>query len=191
MAVEVVLGIYRFSFDLKAQFESRMRSLEQDTRHERPVCRTFSHNALHDLESLWWVCVWELLFYPDKSGDQMADEDVQRRRDSMYKLFPRTTEINHRLTFLEEGRVFLRMLEWMPEDCSIFISLLDILRMHLVLCYETFDRTMDYSKLNGAHELFVIMFRKSSGFPRKRKHSAGAVQIDNGTGEAREKGIEC
>ena len=158
MAVEVILGYHRFNVDPKAYAESRMKELNEGSLKESTAHDNFSHNALHDLESLWWVCVWELLFYNDKSWDQMMDEDIQRRQDAVDKLFPGTTKVTHRLGFLEEGHVFYKMLQWMPEDYSIFKLRLDVLRAHLILWYATHNRAMDCGKLDGAHGMFADMF---------------------------------
>ena len=164
------MGYYRFDLDSAAFFESGMERLKEGlplVEDDTPL--TFSHNNLHDLESLWWVCAWELLFYCDQSWAQMSDEDIQRRSDTILKLFPRTTEINHRLGFLDKSAVFLQMLQWVPKDYSSFKLELNLLRAYLVSRYEAFDRKMDGRERNGAHEELLKMFQRWRGIAQQKK----------------------
>ena len=157
------MGYHRFNLDPQDCLESDWRKIEQDLPLEEDTAPlAFSHNALHDLESLWWVCVWELLFYRNKSWPEMSPVDIERREDTMLKLFPRTTKINHRLGFLDKQAVFLRMLQWMPKDYSVFKLQLDTLRMLIVLCYEASGRKLVYQGLDCPHENFALIFQECS-----------------------------
>ena len=55
-----------------------------------------------------------------------------------------------------------------PKDYyHVFKLDLDLLWAHLLVCYEPFSRLIDYSRLDGTHELFVDVFRDWSGLARE------------------------
>ena len=189
MAVEVILGYHRFNLDPQDRFESNLRKIKQRLPLEEDTAPlAFSHNALHDLESLWWVCICELLFYRDQSWAPVSDEAIQRREDTMYMLFPRTTEINHRQGFLDKQAVFLRMLQWMPKDYSVFKLQLGTLRMLIVLCYEASGRKLVYQGFDCPHKKFVFIFQKWSRLAGEKNIQLEPYKWTTGRAESEEKG---
>ena len=188
MAVEVILGDYRFQLDTATYATSSLKKFQEGHLDGDFAPPTFSHNALHDLESLWWVCVWELMFYRNTSWAPMATENIESRKDTMYKLFPRTTEINHRLNFLDDVDTFFQMLHWMPKDYDDFVLRLDVIRAQLVLRYENFDRTMNFSMLSGLHDIFVSVLRGMIGPAQNRRIELKPYKWTTGRAEPEEKG---
>jgi hypothetical protein len=65
MAVEMELGAYIY----------------------HPYCEVFSHNPLHDLESLWWVGIWFLLYHYKLSR---LEVDAVQKHVKVVKKFDQT-----------------------------------------------------------------------------------------------------
>ena len=80
----------------------------------------FFHNALHDLESLWWIAVWQL--FSRRCGlktdlEDGGDEDHASRRDAaLYLLFPGRDVFVDRWLFFKSKGNFLGKLSWLSDD---------------------------------------------------------------------------
>ncbi|KAJ3980780.1 hypothetical protein F5890DRAFT_1467598 [Lentinula detonsa] len=61
----------------------------------------FNHNALHDIESVWWVLVYTILFNEDAAG---PSQNTSARQRLMNKLFDGRLNNNSRLPFLRNPR---------------------------------------------------------------------------------------
>ncbi|KAJ3710136.1 hypothetical protein DFJ43DRAFT_1142763 [Lentinula guzmanii] len=59
----------------------------------------FNHNALHDIESVWWVLVYTILFNEDTAG---PSQNTSARQHLMNKLFDGQLNNNSRLSFLRK-----------------------------------------------------------------------------------------
>ncbi|KAJ3780436.1 hypothetical protein GGU11DRAFT_730966 [Lentinula aff. detonsa] len=64
-----------------------------------PTPPPFNHNALHDIESVWWVLVYTILFNEDPAGPSPNTRD---RQDLMNTLFDGQIKNNTRLPFLRD-----------------------------------------------------------------------------------------
>ncbi|KAJ3733089.1 hypothetical protein DFJ43DRAFT_1223670 [Lentinula guzmanii] len=64
-----------------------------------PAPPPFNHNALHDIESVWWVLVYTILFNEDPAGPSQNTSDRQRL---MNELFDGQLNNNSRLSFLRD-----------------------------------------------------------------------------------------
>ncbi|KAJ3779845.1 hypothetical protein GGU10DRAFT_391420 [Lentinula aff. detonsa] len=62
-----------------------------------PAPPPFNHNALHDIESVWWVLVYTILFNEDAAG---PSQNTSARQHLMNKLFSGQLNNNSRLPFL-------------------------------------------------------------------------------------------
>ncbi|KAF8524509.1 hypothetical protein JB92DRAFT_2806518 [Gautieria morchelliformis] len=74
--------------------------------------KEFRHNSLHDLESLWWIAVWQIFYYtlpPDDSSsssptDHHTTEDREERlslqEKAFLKMFPRSPSNSTRFTIM-------------------------------------------------------------------------------------------
>ncbi|KAJ3745103.1 hypothetical protein DFH05DRAFT_1459994 [Lentinula detonsa] len=62
-----------------------------------PAPPPFNHNALHDIESVWWVLVYTILFNEDPAGPSQNTSD---RQQLMNELFDGQLNTTYRLPFL-------------------------------------------------------------------------------------------
>ena len=101
----------------------------------------FSHNPLHDLESLWWVGVWFLLCHYHHG--KLRDTTVQRHIE-VVKKFGETLFNTHayplsrRLALTGPYILANIKLRFFPEAIQHFIVLLNVFREHLVTHYELY-----------------------------------------------------
>ncbi|KAJ3711441.1 hypothetical protein DFJ43DRAFT_1167829 [Lentinula guzmanii] len=86
------------SLDPLEEYESipvPVPALKVDT----PTPPPFNHNALHDIESVWWVLVYTILFNEDPAG---PSQKTSARQDLMNTLFDGQMNNNLRLAFLRD-----------------------------------------------------------------------------------------
>ncbi|KAJ3793984.1 hypothetical protein GGU11DRAFT_811558 [Lentinula aff. detonsa] len=107
MASEALSGKYSFypypitpqpPLDPLEEYESipvPVPALKVDT----PTPPPFNHNALHDMESVWWVLVYTILFNEDPAG---PSQNTSARQDLMNTLFDGQMNNNLRLAFLRD-----------------------------------------------------------------------------------------
>ncbi|KAJ3791689.1 hypothetical protein GGU11DRAFT_86198 [Lentinula aff. detonsa] len=65
----------------------------------KPAAPPFNHNALHDIESVWWVLVYTVLFNDDAASQSQG---TIARQNLMNKLFDGQLNNNSRLPFLRD-----------------------------------------------------------------------------------------
>ncbi|KAG9221354.1 hypothetical protein CCMSSC00406_0009931 [Pleurotus cornucopiae] len=80
MAVEVSLGAYQFEPRPVAE-DALVTATDIPVININPPFRhPFRHNALHDLESIWWLALWSIFrYYPDHVGADPEALKNQRR----------------------------------------------------------------------------------------------------------------
>ncbi len=101
----------------------------------RPLHKVFLHNPVHDLESLWWVGVWCLMWHYPVSGRQLVDPAKKKHTDRMkehgIKLFPsyhspgndrRIDEIHH------PTKYSTRSPSQYPNEIKAMLSRMDLFR---------------------------------------------------------------
>lgn len=77
MAVEVSYGGYQFRPISIAEDVFLVPTL--DTIPDSDPVHPFRHNALHDLESIWWLAMWSIFnYYPDNVGADLEALTNQR-----------------------------------------------------------------------------------------------------------------
>jgi len=81
MACEV--EAQRYLFHLK-QWDGDNADLDMENISSEPANPPFAYNPVHDLESLWWICVWVMYFYVDKDRVSLSAEQEQ----AFQSLFP-------------------------------------------------------------------------------------------------------
>ncbi|KAL5479067.1 hypothetical protein ACEPAI_2355 [Sanghuangporus weigelae] len=116
--------------ELTAMEEGRWEDAALLRNSRRPL--PFSHNDLHDLESLWWIAIWEL-FYHDEGLKSDAEHPYDKGRDEQRKLaaaelFPRSSETDDRRCFLQSGAYYCSSLAWMPDRLHNVKAALNALR---------------------------------------------------------------
>jgi len=107
---------------------------------------SFSHNHLHDLESLWWVAVW-IVVYNHFSKSPKPDEaplsdmqEVIRQLELAQTLFPSFADSAIRQNALRN--LFPHVCEGLPPIKETISSTLDILRETLLEHYAVVESTL-------------------------------------------------
>ena len=111
----------------------------------------FSHNPLHDLESLWWVGVWFLLCHYDSNN--LRDTTVQEHIEVVKKyggtLFNnRDDPLSRRRAVLGSDLLSKIQPRSFPEAVQHLIVLLHLFREQLVAHYKLYKPTMTSQDLS-------------------------------------------
>ena len=107
-----------------------------------PHCKVFSHNPLHDLESLWWVGIWFLSchYKPSRLEVDTVQEHVQVVKQYSQTLFNNRTDPLCRRFALIDDEVLL--VNTFPNSFSRAVQYLFVVlnkfRAQLVTYYETY-----------------------------------------------------
>lgn len=179
MSIEVAAQQFLFGpHDQDDNFTEVMQGAEllrQDDVERTAV--PFSHNHVHDLESLWWVAVW-MVFYNHFSKSQQSGAehlssllDAQRQLELARILFPTYMKsIDRRDGF---QRSFLKTCGDLPSSkkaiCAYLNALRRVIIRHYVLIESKFPQSVDlsasmddiYGKFN---EVFATSKEKYSDF---------------------------
>ena len=119
MAVEVELGAYIYD----------------------PHCEVFSHNPLHDIESLWWVGIWFLLCHYEHSifGVGAVQKHVKVVKKFSQTLFNNRTD-SLRRSALTGKSVLLANANprHFPSPMQRLLLMLDNFRVQLITYYITY-----------------------------------------------------
>jgi hypothetical protein len=114
----------------------------------RPAEVPFSHNHLHDLESLWWVAVW-MTFYNDFSTNQQSSEEalsdiweVECQLHLARIIFPPSWRTP--IAFLASKHCFQKCAIIYQETKTPF-AYLNIIRLSLILHYSVIQSTFPQS----------------------------------------------
>ena len=100
----------------------------------------FSHNPLHDLESLWWVGVWFLLchYRPDKVGDITVQKHIKVVKKFGETLFNNRDTLSRRHALTGSALLANTKPASFPQAVQYFIVMLNMFRGHLVTYYESY-----------------------------------------------------
>ena len=111
---------------------------EQDKGTEVP----FSHNHLHDLESLWWVAVW-VVFYNNFSdgtpSPSLKRRDVEKQLNLARTLFPPASNDTDRRDGFQARKTFQRTCEGLPRNKKLIYDRLNLLRRLLIQHYNLIE----------------------------------------------------
>ena len=150
-------------------FDDFVKAIESD---KAPTGVPFSHNHLHDLESLWWVAVWVVFhnnFFGGKSsGDhpsitlQDAESQVQLART----LFPPVLKSTDRLVGFQSSESFKKACDGLPRSKKAICARLNGLREFLTNQYKVIEAgyplSVDPSASNDEiYEIFTRVFSTS------------------------------
>ena len=104
----------------------------------------FSHNHLHDLESLWWVAVW-VVFYNhfSPSGDQFTLRDAEDQLKKARILFP-PMECITRPNAFRDSQSFREACVLHPNKKRIYFGL-NLLRERLIKDYSAIEEGLPLS----------------------------------------------
>ncbi len=111
----------------------------QDTVEEGSTQRLL-HNPLHDLESIWWVASWSVVWYTVKEAS--GGYDPRKQLATYLQMFPETIGSNTRF-WIMKGTAFRLAVKAQTTETRVFpvefqkiLHQLDLLRMKLVTWYE-------------------------------------------------------
>ena len=100
----------------------------------------FSHNPLHDLESLWWVGVWFLLchYCPNKVGEKIVQLHIYVIKNFGATLFDHRDPLSRRRALI--GSAILEQIrpQLFPSAIQYFIYKLNVFRDHLFTYYKSY-----------------------------------------------------
>ncbi|KAF8493846.1 hypothetical protein JB92DRAFT_2997908 [Gautieria morchelliformis] len=129
--------------------------------------KEFCHNSLHDLESLWWIAIWQIFYYtlpPDDSSsssptDHHTTEDREEwlslQEKAFLQMFPQSPSNSTRFTIMttessfdaETQKCFLEGSKLSKEDFS---------EMHAI---DPGAYVQVENELKGIHEKFIETFQ--------------------------------
>jgi hypothetical protein len=114
----------------------------------------FHYNAIHDIESAWWVGVWMLFFYKPK-GHIESEEKSHNRKLEADLVFPGTLNHSRRLLYLERPMEFFEFTTgWISEKFLPAVGGFDFVRVLLLKHYRHIEENFPdgLSKLSGEGE---------------------------------------
>ena len=172
MSIEVAAQVFRFHPPERitvAEFLDRNPGDVGTARTKVP----FSHNHLHDLESLWWVAVW-IVFYNhfEKTETSVTLENIEKQLKLAQTLFPpilgsNTRDLAFQFTFQE-------LCHRLPEDNRPIGVELDLLRRLLISEYiiveAKFPESVDPdSSKDDIYDAFKLVFSGIASNPHDLK----------------------
>ncbi|KAL5479079.1 hypothetical protein ACEPAI_2367 [Sanghuangporus weigelae] len=130
----------------------------------------FFHNDLHDLESLWWIAIWELFAYRGHSElwRSLNAEEDNTRRSAARALFQNSELSGDRTLFLQNIWVYEERTSWMPVMFGDIHRFLNTIRVLLLAKYKKFEEEFPEVKpdmIEGTHDGLSWLFeacRKSA-----------------------------
>jgi hypothetical protein len=147
MSIEVAeqAFLFRISDPVTTYREHRQRAssgAKQSVASKVP----FSHNYLHDLESLWWVAI-RVVFYnhfylksPLDDHPQFELKDVGRQVKLAQRLFPPTLKNTDRQNGFRS--TFLEKYVGLPDNKTTMVTSPDYLRLILIKRYEVVESAL-------------------------------------------------
>ena len=101
----------------------------------------FRYNALHDIESAWWLGIWMMFFFmPD--GHEESSQSSYNRQDQTLALFPGTLSFHSRCLILEKDFEFIRSIRpWIAEVSVPAVQILENVRILVLQLYKDLEMT--------------------------------------------------
>ncbi|THH07036.1 hypothetical protein EW145_g3665 [Phellinidium pouzarii] len=122
------------------------------------------YNPLHDMESIWWIAVWELFLHEDLSEKNTRTE-MERilQADKANLFFPQLLNTTDRFLFFVNEDNFERTTEYLPGSFQKVVGILDKLRRFLRTRYgraeEKAPRIIDKDAFMELHDFFVVNWK--------------------------------
>ncbi|KAL5496144.1 hypothetical protein ACEPAH_3061 [Sanghuangporus vaninii] len=127
----------------------------------------FFHNDLHDLESLWWIAIWELLFHRSNVDEELDEESAaladSEREKAIRKLFPRAMIHGDRSDFIDGRQAYDDAIGWMNDTFYELAGILNQFRVLLTTRYRDFEASfpcVDWGRLQGTHKEIQQIFEQ-------------------------------
>jgi hypothetical protein len=103
----------------------------------------FSHNHLHDLESLWWVAVWVVFYHSFSDGKTFRDpltlQDANDQLDLAEKLFPPMVDSFSRQNNFQDAESYWEICNQLPAYKKVAYFGLAYLREQLIKHYTAIE----------------------------------------------------
>ncbi|KAL5525363.1 hypothetical protein ACEPAF_9233 [Sanghuangporus sanghuang] len=192
MSAEALQRKYLYKPVVKEQHLSYMTRLQQ------PDSETsFFHNDLHDVESLWWIAVYETFRQGEKYGPKATGKSVQRaatkkpktRLEAARQLFPDSGFAEERVGFLNDNGRFIENLAWMPGNLVGTKPFLSLLRETLVRAYVEFEANfpeLQMAALQGKQDVAKNSFMACANVALQTE-LADTSRLQNAEGDQDEK----
>jgi hypothetical protein len=169
MSVAAQKFLFQPRFDADVNITDFMQDVKNTSGIQRTTTVPFSHNHLHDLESLWWVAVW-MVFYNLFSKAQRSDDEppftlteVERQLKLSQVLFPSILKNTDRrdgfqISFQER---YFGLLPNKAVICGYLDGLRQILLRHYAVIESTLPIDPNASNKNDIYEAFRTVFSSS------------------------------
>ena len=126
----------------------------------------FSHNHLHDLESLWWVTVWVIFYRSFSDGttprDRLTLQDAKDQLDLAENLFPAVPASTARRDSFQIAKSFQKTCDQLPHDKEDACFGLDFLREQLIKHYMAIEANYPHihpiASTNDIYDDFIQTF---------------------------------
>ena len=180
MSIEVAAQRFLFAPLIRGSRADVRGFLNRQERDQSIVPVAFSHNHLHDLESLWWVAVW-VVFYnnfseetPSHASDRtpFTSKNAEDQINLAKTLYPSVLNDTDRQGGFSQPDAFLDMCKKLPGNKTVICNGLDVLRNLLVTHYIAIEagyplsvdpRSSGDDIYDDFTELFSILKRISNG----------------------------
>ncbi|KAL5525400.1 hypothetical protein ACEPAF_9270 [Sanghuangporus sanghuang] len=161
---EVIKHAFQY---LPSDMTWRPRSKMKSKKPENANIVQFFHNDLHDLESLWWIAIWELLFHRSNVDEELGEESAaladSEREKAIRKLFPRAMIHGDRSDFIDGRQAYEDAIGWMNDTFYELAGILNQFRVLLTTRYRDFEasfRCVDWGRLQGIHKEIQQIFEQ-------------------------------
>ena len=103
----------------------------------------FCYNAIHDIESAWWVGIWMLFFHIPK-GHTESSQISSQRQHQIDRVFSGTlVAFDLRLQILEHQGTFVNtVVRWISSEFSPAVRVLDRVRLLLLKIFRIVEETL-------------------------------------------------
>ena len=167
MAAEVMEleFLFRPSRKLNVSLSTMLSApIDKSFRAPRPEPAPFHYNAIHDIESAWWIGLWMLFFHKPR-GHSESSRSARIRRDETNQIFSGPLYGAGKLLYLKQPEYFFKStLEWISDECLDAVEVFEDVRTLLLEVYHNLEKTFPdgLSKLsdkaqvhqNGHHVAF-------------------------------------
>ncbi|KDN33062.1 hypothetical protein RSAG8_13850, partial [Rhizoctonia solani AG-8 WAC10335] len=158
----------------KEELEQRTRARMEKTLHPNQVpLPTFRHNPLHDMESIWWLCTWIMLYLVPSNRRGVKYLENYR------KVF---SDPSAKRTFLCSDGVFGNLTAHLLETASLvppMESWLEQLEDLYSYCYETQDASSTpLTRIRIDDEAIKLSYDSGKQFLEDLKHASRSISAE-------------
>jgi hypothetical protein len=125
----------------------------------------FYYNAIHDLESAWWVGIWMLFFYKPKGHTETSQKSSKRQHETNLAFSGKLNSCSCRFLYLEHRGSFLDVTTpWISNECWPAVNVIEYVRVLLKNIYRNLEKTFPnglgklseraQAHTNGHHDAF-------------------------------------